>query len=233
MGRRTTRFRVDDAAAARVRRDVRRRGAGRAALGVREDDIRAHGTARAAGVVRRAIRVRADARRARAVDRAVPDARLLDFEAYVFTTDRAAPLIRRPHIRGCSRPRSAYPKTLRRAAPADRWALSREASVVTPEQARSIAEPARRQAWAAELDSHRDRVVRRRDLARARRRHVGVRRRRHHGSGGLTRAHRIRSAPVQRRHAASCVRKARRASERSRRHARRALRRVGAERRSR
>ena len=54
-------------------------------------------------------------------------------------------------------------------------------------------------------------VRRRQHLTGARGRHVGVRGGRHDGSGGVARADRIRPASVQRRHAASRLRKARRA----------------------
>ena len=165
-----------------------------------------------------------------AVDRAVPDTRLLDFEAYIFTTDRAgatdsattysrmfAPMLgvyEDPATGGASGPLGSY--------------LVRH-SLVTPEQARSILNlqgvKLGRPSWIHVSIESSDGD----DLARARGRHVGLRRRRRDGSGGLERAHRIRPAPVQRRHAASRVREARRAPPRRRRRVGRAFRGLGAE----
>ena len=170
-----------------------------------------HRAARAASVLRRAVRVRADddARGGRSRGaRCAP----LNFEAYVFTTDRrrrrfgddlfedvrpALGVLEDPATGSASGPLGSY--------------LVKH-SVVTPEQARSMVNlqgvKLGRPSWIHIAIETSDGAY----FARARRRHVGVRRRRHHGSGGLRRAHRIRSAPVRRRHAASCVRKARRAS---------------------
>ncbi len=129
-----------------------------AALGLGEEDIRATGLPVeqvSCGVPFVFVPLISRA----AVDRAVPDARLLDFEAYIFTTDRAgasdsamtysrmfAPVLgvaEDPATGGASGPLGLVP----RAAPA--------------RHARAGAldfEPARCQAWTAQLDSRVDRI---------------------------------------------------------------------------
>ena len=110
-----------------------------AALGLREDDIRATGLPGAAGVVRQCRSCSCRSPRRAAVDRAAPDARLLDFEAYVFTTDRAGATDSATTYSGCSRPTLGIfedPATGSASGPLGCYLVQH--SLVTPEQARSI-----------------------------------------------------------------------------------------------